>query len=405
MQLEVNCPLILPDDALDSNALEALVFSWGREVMLAAFAHAWQAQQPNNPSCPGCGASESVGHGGKAYRLRTRFGVVELSRPRRRCRRCGHVYAVEDGRLRPRVGRASAALVEVATVAGTSWPFATAAWVLGELSGASVSAEWLRQVTVAEGTREAARAETTAQALSRQESEVAAAAAPATVLVGMDGGWVRSRENASGMEGKVGVVATGRERIGRTRTRLRGRRYAASFKPVETFAPLVYQAAADAGVAAAERVVVLGDGAGWISSVTEWCFVDAEQRLDLWHLLDRAGDAVRAEGLADAEARAVRDALEAHLRQGRVDAALQLVAERLTSHHGQAFARYLRGQARHIVDAEALQAAGDVVGSGMVEKAVDLVINRRMKGRQGMCWSRATANAIVTNRTRLLNAA
>lgn len=64
----------------------------------------------------------------------------------------------------------------------------------------------------------------------------------------------------------------------------------------------------------------------------------------------------------------------------------------------------VRGQASHIVDAEALQAAGDVVGSGMVEKAVDLVINRRITGRQGMCWSRATANAIVTNRTRILNA-
>lgn len=221
--------------------------------------------------------------------------------------------------------------------------------------------------------------------------------APETVLVGMDGGWVRSRENVRGMEGRVGVVATGRERTGCTRTSLCGRRYAASFRSAETFAPLLYQAAAAAGVAGAERVVVLGDGAGWISSVADWCFVDAEQRLDLWHLLDRAGDAVRAQGLADAEARTVYDDLAELLRRGQV-------AERLTSQRGQDFARYLRGQASHIVDAEALQAAGDVVGSGMVEKAVDLVINRRMKGRQGMCWSRATANAIVTNRTRILNA-
>ncbi len=94
MQLEVNCPLILPDDPLDSNALEALVFTWGRAVMLAAFDQAWRAQQPDDPICPGCGASESVGHGSKAYRLRTRFGVVALPRPRRRCRGCRHVVAV-----------------------------------------------------------------------------------------------------------------------------------------------------------------------------------------------------------------------------------------------------------------------------------------------------------------------
>ena len=405
MQLEVNCPLILPDDALDSNALETLVFAWGRDVMLAAFAQAWQAQQPDDPTCPRCGASDSVGHGDKPYRLRTRFGVVALMRPRRRCAGCRHVFAVADGRLCPRVGRASAGLGEVAALAGTSWPFATAAWVLEELSGAPVSAEWLRQVTVAQGARAAARAETTAHAVSRQEIEVVVTQAPATVLVGMDGGWVRSRENTRGMEGKVGVVATGRERIGRTRNRLCGRRYAASFRSVETFAPLLYQAAAEVGVARAERVLVLGDGAGWISSVAEWCFVDAEQRLDLWHLLDRAGDAVRAQRLAAADARAVRDELDARLRRGEVDAALQLVAERLTSHTGQDFARYLRGQASHIVNAEALQAAGEVVGSGMVEKAVDLVINRRMKGRQGMSWSRASANAIVTQRAIILNAA
>lgn len=408
MQIAVNCPLILPEEPLDSNALEEAVFAWGREVMLAAFTQAWQVQQPHDdPTCPRCGAVGSRGHGSKPYRLRTRFGVVELARPRRRCAACRHVFAVEDERLCPTVGRASARLVELATMAGTSWPFATAAWVLGELSGAAVSAEWLRQVTVAEGARAAAAAETTAQALSRQEAEVEVLTteAPTTLLVGMDGGWVRSRENRGGMEGKVGVVATGRERIGRTRRRLCGRRYAASFHAVETFAPLVYQAAAEAGVARAERVVVLGDGASWISSVAEWCFVDAEQRLDLWHLLDRAGDAVRAQGLDDAAARAVGDELAERLRHGQVDAALQLVEEQLSSPRGHDFARYLRGQARHIVDAEALQAAGEVVGSGMVEKAVDLVINRRMKGRQGMCWSRASANAIVTQRTIILNAA
>ena len=48
-------------------------------------------------------------------------------------------------------------------------------------------------------------------------------------MLELDGAWVRSHDNAEGMEAKVGVVHAGSERIGRTRTRLRDRRYAATF--------------------------------------------------------------------------------------------------------------------------------------------------------------------------------
>jgi hypothetical protein len=44
-----------------------------------------------------------------------------------------------------------------------------------------------------------------------------------------------------------------------------------------------------------------------------------------------------------------------------------------------------------------------VVGSGAVEKAVDVVLNRRFKGRRGMRWWRSNADAITVLRTRILN--
>ena len=45
---------------------------------------------------------------------------------------------------------------------------------------------------------------------------------------------------------------------------------------------------------------------------------------------------------------------------------------------------------------------GYPVGSGMIERAVAIVINRRMKKR-GMRWCRSNAPAIVALRTDLLN--
>ena len=64
---------------------------------------------------------------------------------------------------------------------------------------------------------------------------------------------------------------------------------------------------------------------------------------------------------------------------------------------------YLTNQGRWIVAAETLAAAGEVVRSGASEKGVDLVINRRRKGRRGMRWTRTSADALVTLRTTILN--
>ncbi len=49
-----------------------------------------------------------------------------------------------------------------------------------------------------------------------------------------------------------------------------------------------------------------------------------------------------------------------------------------------------------------LQTGDGQVGSGMIERAVALVINRRIKKR-GMRWCRPNATAVVALRTDLLN--
>ena len=64
--------------------------------------------------------------------------------------------------------------------------------------------------------------------------------------------------------------------------------------------------------------------------------------------------------------------------------------------------RYLENQRSWIGSYEAWRKQGYPVGSGMIERAVSLVINRRMKKR-GMRWCRANGTAIVALRTDLLN--
>ncbi len=63
---------------------------------------------------------------------------------------------------------------------------------------------------------------------------------------------------------------------------------------------------------------------------------------------------------------------------------------------------YLEHQRPWIGSYEPWRQRGYPVGSGMIERAVALVINRRMKKR-GMRWKRTNATAVVALRADLLN--
>lgn len=405
MQITITCAVIVADELTDINALEAEMRDFGQRVMAAALNEAWQQYQAAAPACWRCQSGQTVADGVRPYRLRTVFGTVELARKRRRCRACGAVYQPLDDVLHAAgPGRATTGLVEAAVLAASSWPFATAADVLNRLSGAAVSPEWVRQVSEAQGTVLGQQQADEAEALHAGAVPLPMGETPpAQVLLELDGGWVRSRDNPGGMEGKVAVMATGRQQVGRDRWRLTGRRYVARFQPSEPFGVQVFAAAVEQGVAQTDQVVVLGDGAEWITSLTAMYLPDAERRLDLWHLLRRSSEAVTAEELEDEVATTLRIELNTLLRRGAVAEAEQLVAQHLSGAVGQAFGTYLHNQRDWIVDTDTLQAAGEVVGSGAVEKAVDVVLNRRFKGRRGMRWWRANADAVTVLRTRILN--
>lgn len=64
---------------------------------------------------------------------------------------------------------------------------------------------------------------------------------------------------------------------------------------------------------------------------------------------------------------------------------------------------YIDGHRHATIDYEADKAAGEHVGSGAIEKAGDLAVNRRFKGHRGMRWWRDNVNASLTLRVLHLN--
>lgn len=411
MQIRIPQPLVLPDEALSVEEVEGRVHPWGLAVQQRAFAEAWERQAAlRAPApCPGCQGQELRAAGSKLRTLETIFGPVRLRRARRQCQGCGRHFQPDDAVLAPAVGagHCTPKLRALAALCGASWPYLQAAEVLGTLRGARLAAETVRRIVGRTGAAVAAQQQ--AEAVAACEPPASApepVAGPPQVEVVVDGAWVRSHDNAEGMEIKVGVVHTGSERCGRTRTRLPERRYAATASGVARFGPLLTAAIACLQGYDARAATWLGDGAEWIWRLWAALLGLATPVLDRWHLRQERRRALRA-AIPDKEARAPwSQRLEDLLDVGAVGEALRVVAAAAQQYAHPAlddFAAYLRAQAPRIPNYAARRAAGQTIGSGASEKAVDVVVNRRLKGRRGMKWWRQQADRVVALRVARLN--
>jgi hypothetical protein len=424
----VQIPVLLTVEVPASGTIddvEPMIVAAGQAAMRAAVQVVCREYERQVMSCPRCGSDALQSEGTDERRLRTSFGRVLLVLRRLRCEGCGDRFRPADTFVATLGGvNITARLRAACVLAGSSWPYQTAALVLRTLCGAEVGAESVRRLTNAAG-QIAARDETTAAARLiappageiRAEREAArrepraSAAAPAHLLVGLDGGWVPSRDQPGGMEGKVGVVATEVEPVGRHgRHRLVRRRYVATFGDGERVGLLTYAAAHALDGDRAPHQTVLGDGAGWIKTQAALHFPEATTILDWPHLVRAVHKAIRAARPGAANTAVRRNAHQTILDllwRGDVEGAITALAALPPPDAAPIPAvvqtrTYLHEQRDWIGDYAAWRDAGEPIGSGMVEREVALVINRRMK-RQGMRWRRANADAVVALRVRSIN--
>lgn len=411
MEVMIAVPLVLPDAPLGVGALEERVEAWGRQVMRQAMAAAWAAQAAARPAgpCPACGEAAGRPAGGKARRVETLFGPVDLPRRRRRCGGCGRHYQPDDAALAPDLGagRLSPRLREAAVLCGASWPYRDAAKMLGRLRGAPLSAETVRAaVGSVGGAVAAAQAAEAAAAIAPPATAPEPRPVPERLEAELDGAWVHCRDNARGLEVKVGVVHAGSERVGATRRALVERAYAATAQGVAAFGPLVTAVIEARNGFAAAVQELFGDGAAWVWGLGAEILPEATRVLDRWHLTDARRRALRAALPDKAERAPWSERVEARLEAGDVPGAVAVLAElAAVAPHDKlaAFADYLTTLAPAIPDYAARRAAGQRIGSGGVEKGVDVVVNRRLKGRRGMRWWRERVEGLVALRVALLN--
>jgi hypothetical protein len=437
MQVQVSLTIEIEASA-SLTEMEEQIQAAGQQAMRQAMKQAVRQWEDQHQSCPHCGEKQRRLEGTVRRTIATTFGRVHVPRRRFRCQKCGRRRCPATQLFAPLAGGTiSAPLQDAAMLAGCSWPYRVAARQLQRLCGAQISAEEIRLLANQHGKLRAAQQQAEAeQACSAPATPPAASdsvpKADQPLLVGLDGGWVGSREQRGGMEGKVAVICSQMEdlplreidrtfswskrgaprRPPRQRHRLAKRRLVATFGPSKQLGQQAKAAAQALSSDAARPVVVIADGADWIKQEQGRHFPQATCILDWAHLWRKVRHAILTAARAKALSVHARDYQlfwhRTHLWQGNVEQALDGLRRLSTDLPAEALKpvreamRYLDHQRPWIGSYERWKAQGYPVGSGMIERAVAIVINRRMKKR-GMRWCRPNATAIVALRTDLLN--
>jgi hypothetical protein len=146
------------------------------------------------------------------------------------------------------------------------------------------------------------------------------------------------------------------------------------------------------GVLSGERrLLVLGDGAGWIRTWFEGLGIDSKAMvLCWWHLRKRCYESMSSAGGPKDRRRAFEKELLGHLWRGQVDAAIELLKGALEWVRNPSAVEdligYLEKRRAYIPDYEQRQRAGLWIASTRVEKYNDWAVSGRCKHR-GMSWS------------------
>lgn len=370
--------------------LEEVMRAKSREAFLAAAAEAERLAMVGR-TCPVCGMAMNV-HDRRSTPVQTLAGEVRLIRRRLRCPACGaERYPLED--FAPRDVRHTLAVIERALFLATELSYAKASEMMKRFFDADISHGQLQRLAKKEGALvglDLSRATADLFELGLDPGELVTRTDADTLVMAIDGGAIPDRGSGDDMEAKVGVIYGVRAEVSKGRIRLLDRVGYASLEDSYVFMRKLSCLALMHGCRSAGRVLAIGDGATWIRRRIRDFFPRAVYLLDLFHLKRRIRELLGA----DERDGPLCEEVIAACVAGRPDEAQRLLAAyrppvELTERWMRLIA-YIRANREGISN----YARSDLLGSGAVEKAVDILVSRRFKCR-GMSWLRPGASGML----------
>ena len=228
-----------------------------------------------------------------------------------------------------------------------------------------------------------------------------------TLYIMTDGAAVNTRiEDANGStwrENKTVMIFTDRNLIKRKDGShiITKKEYAAFIGSAEDFKKYVWNLAVRNGYGKVSRVVMIADGATWIRNMCKELFPDAVQILDLYHLKENVYTYAKHKFKQDASKYTPwAESVNSKLENGRYEEVISSLpeGEKLPTNVVN-LRTYLENNMEKI-NYPAYKKQGFFVGSGAIESANKIILQRRLK-QSGMRWSINGAQYVLSLRCKV----
>lgn len=344
--------------------------------------------------------------------IKTISGEIKILRKYYYCRQCGYSETPLDEILEIRElphKMTKRIMMEIAFYGQNQNSFKDAEHIIEKALSQTINKETIREITETIGRQifetDLRKAKETLENVAK--IEVSKKPKKSTLYVMMDGAAVNTRvedENGSTWrENKTVMVFTDKDMIKRKDEGniIVKKEYMALIGRAEEFKSFVLDAAVRAGYGKVEQVVIIADGATWIRNMCEEIFPEATQILDLFHLKENIYTYAKYKYNQDAKKYTPwAEMIIAKIETGKVDEALKEIPTEAKLPTGIVNLRTYIENNREKINYADYRKRGLFVGSGAIESANKIILQRRLK-QAGMRWSVPGAQALLTLRSKV----
>jgi hypothetical protein len=328
-------------------------------------------------------------------------GKVTYIRSRMTCRACGaNYYPLDEAIEIPNGTKHSIRATEAILDLATDLPYAKTSRYAEKLSFIEASPQTILDMARLEGQRLLeADEKQRKQAFDESATFPAEAVHKSLAIVQVDSTGINDRATRSWMDTKVGIIYSRSAKVSKKRNLILDKNIYASLDSLEKFKQNFYLSCHKMGVFSADSVIFVADGMPWIKKLQKEMFPKAIYLLDPWHLKKNISlaygkqNAQIAETLAElayyGEAITLLENIKLDIARCR-DPDRQVKLKDLYI--------YIRSNKEGI---ENYKKVG-IMGSGVVEKTVDILVARRFKLRS-MSWYNKNAAKLLRLRLLKLN--
>jgi len=322
-------------------------------------------------------------------------------RSRMTCKECGaNYYPLDDALGIPNGTKHSIRATEAILDLATDLLYAKTSRYAEKLSYIEVSPQTILDMARQEGAKLLAADEKQRKAAFEESATFPAEAVHKSLaIVQVDSTGINDRATRSWMDTKVGIIYSRSAKVSSKRNLILDKNVYATLDGLEKFKQNFYLACHKMGVFSAEKVIFVADGMPWIKKLQMEMFPGSIYLLDPWHLKKNIALAYGKENAEIAETLAE---LAYYGKAASLLENIKLDIARCRNPDNSGKLKdlyiYIRSNKEGIENYKKI----GIMGSGVVEKTVDILVARRFKLR-GMSWYDKNAAKLLRLRLLKLN--